>query len=52
MDEKVPTETPTGYGRLSLGFYSSVALAVPGGDYMLPLLLVSELVCQGSTYFT
>jgi len=52
MDEEVPAETPTGYSRLSLGFYFSAALAVPGGGYVLPLLLVSELICQGSTYFT
>ena len=52
MDEKVPAETPTGYGHLSLGFYFSMALAMPGAGYVLPLLLVSELICQGSTYFT
>lgn len=36
MDEKVPTETLTGYGRLSLGFYFSLALAMLAGGCMLP----------------
>lgn len=49
MDEKVPTETLTGYSRLSLGFYFSRTLS---GGYVLLLLLVSELICQDSTYFT
>lgn len=49
MDEKVPAETPTGYSRLSLGFYFSRTLS---GGYVLLLLLVSELICQDSTYFT
>lgn len=36
MDEKVQTKTPPAYGCLSLGFHFSVAMAVPGGGFLLP----------------
>lgn len=52
MDIEVPSETAPDYGRLSLGFYFSVALTLPGGSHALPLLLVSELICPCSASFT
>lgn len=51
MDEKVQTKTPPAYGCLSLGFHFSVAVAVPGGGFVLPPLSVLELFGPDFTYF-